>query len=524
MEEKKHVEGTKIEDITGMKFNHWTVLGFDWDRYEIQIKNRKNIKRIRNYWFCQCDCKDKTIKSVRSDSLQNNSNKSCGCDKKDTKGIKMPREIKYEDSFGSWFVENFGLYSLEKQWDYSKNSVNPFEIAKTTSTKIWIKCIDSGYHDSYDTSPNKFYYGHRCPYCSMQRIHKKDSFAQYHIDNTDKDFINKYWGKKNMIDPFTIAPKSTSTRVWVVCQDKDYHEEYQIKCSEFTNGGRCNYCSSNLVHPLDSFGQWCIDNVDKDFVEKYWGKKNLVSLFTIPKMTMKKIFIKCQHVDYHGEYEMTPNQFLRGTRCPYCSGTRTNYLDSFGTHNQDVLHLWSDKNKKSPYEYNPQSGVKVWWKCPDGKHEDYLRTISNAVKYEFRCWECTKERNSSMLQTKVKDYIENFYGYKLRHEWSCSIVPINPKTKYPLPFDNEIVDLKLIIEVHGEAHYKIDGLIKMNAKKYKTSPSYELYKRKLYDRYKAYTAYIKGYHYLEIPYWTENDESYVVLIDTKIKEILKGDS
>jgi len=47
-----------------------------------------------------------------------------------------------------------------------------------------------------------------------------------------------------------------------------------------------------------------------------------------------------------------------------------------------------------------------------------------------------------------------------------------------------------------------------------------LHKQQLHDRYKKYIAYINGYQYLEIPYWTEKDESYKQLIDDKIEEIL----
>ena len=34
---------------------------------------------------------------------------------------------------------------------------------------------------------------------------------------------------------------------------------------------------------------------------------------------------------------------------------------------------------------------KVWFKCPNGKHEDYLQKISNAVIYGFTCRQCGNE-------------------------------------------------------------------------------------------------------------------------------------
>jgi hypothetical protein len=129
------------------------------------------------------------------------------------------------------------------------------------------------------------------------------------------------------------------------------------------------------------------------------------------------------------------------------------------------------------------------------------------------------ERSESLLQEKVRLYLNNCYNYKINHEFNCSILPHHPKSNRCLPFDNEVYELKLLIEVNGVAHYKIDTFTHRAAKQHKTSVEYEFHKRKLYDRYKKYVAFCNGFYYLEIPYWTENDESYKKLIDDKIKEI-----
>jgi hypothetical protein len=128
-----------------------------------------------------------------------------------------------------------------------------------------------------------------------------------------------------------------------------------------------------------------------------------------------------------------------------------------------------------------------------------------------------RERNESFLQEKVRLYIESL-EYLILHEHKCTIVPINPKTKLKLPFDNEIKELKLIIEVMGKQHYE-NGFYKKFKRK-NTTPEYELHKRKLYDRYKRIFAKSQGYFYLEIPYWTDDkDKTWKKLIDEKIKDI-----
>lgn len=52
-------------------FGRWKVIGFD--------NERSNNKRGRKYYFCECQCNDKTIKSVCGDSLTSQKSTSCGC-------------------------------------------------------------------------------------------------------------------------------------------------------------------------------------------------------------------------------------------------------------------------------------------------------------------------------------------------------------------------------------------------------------------------------------------------------------
>lgn len=54
-------------DLTGRRFNRWTVIGYD----------AKRSTRDYKYWICRCDCG--TVKSVLRTSLVNNRSMSCGC-------------------------------------------------------------------------------------------------------------------------------------------------------------------------------------------------------------------------------------------------------------------------------------------------------------------------------------------------------------------------------------------------------------------------------------------------------------
>ena len=92
------------KDLTGQKFNHLTVLRLDSER----------TTSNRTYWICQCDCENKTIKSIRSDGLTSGKTKSCGCLNRQKAAERMKKigsnnTIKEDltgQRFGCWYVES----------------------------------------------------------------------------------------------------------------------------------------------------------------------------------------------------------------------------------------------------------------------------------------------------------------------------------------------------------------------------------------------------------------------------------
>ena len=73
-----------IKDLTGKKFGKLTVLGL-----------AKETSR-KTFWVCQCECGN--CKTVRSDSLQDGTTKSCGCLKKAQDKINLTANHKHLQS------------------------------------------------------------------------------------------------------------------------------------------------------------------------------------------------------------------------------------------------------------------------------------------------------------------------------------------------------------------------------------------------------------------------------------------
>lgn len=229
----------------------------------------------------------------------------------------------YENSFAHHIEVELGE-PLEKYWDFEKNTLNPYHIYKNSRNKVWIKCQEKDYHESYETDCTRFINGNRCSYCSKRKVHPKDSFAQYHIDNTDKDFLEKYWDwEKNILNPWEISPNSHK-KVWIKCQSeeinelnglkkKDYHDSNYVVCNDFTSGYKCSYCGNNTnkVHSYDSFGYHNFDKVLS------WHPDNNISPFRVSFGSKRKFKFICEKCGYIWESSLN-NISSNNAWCPKC--------------------------------------------------------------------------------------------------------------------------------------------------------------------------------------------------------------
>ena len=244
----------------------------------------------------------------------------------------------------------------------------------------------------------------------------------------------------------------------------------------------------------------------------------------------KYVWWKCDVCGYSWQSQIA-NMTKNKGNCPECyrQNMTNNVINhrlqkdgSLADNYSDLLNEWNyEKNKDlNPSQVLSKSNKKVWWKCAKCGRE-WQAKISKRTSGE-NCPYCYRFEKSN-LQKKVQNYIETNYCYNMLHEHDCTLKCRNPKTNHLLPYDNELIiddNTRLIIECHGEQHYKICGLTKLAAKKENITPEEVLEYVQWKDKYKKDYAISQGYHYLDIPYSTESDNSYKTLIDNKIQEIL----
>lgn len=473
---------------------------WDYDMNKCSPKDVACTIKDKYYFKCSRNIHESFLYPIRTITLENSSGPKCPvC-----------------GSIYQWCLDN-NRNDIIEAWDYEKNELDIRIVAKSSAKCAWF---------TFE------YYSYYYPICYITQKNKnntdpvykyKNSVGYYIVEKYGGEYLTRFWSDKNEKSPFEYDRQSDKY-IWLKCVNKSYHEEYKISCHNFTRGDTtgCPMCSSKKVHPLDSFAQFNINRYGDDWLQKCWMPDNVYDPYTLSVNDNKrKVHIRCIDVDYH-DFWITPHNYDRGYKvCHYCNikGTKgkVHELDSFGAKHPEIIPLWSDKNTKSPFEYSEFSHETVWLKCENGIHEDYKKIISDISKNpDSLCPSCN---SISSYEKKTRNYLESL-PYSINYEYDCTICPINPLTNYRLPYDNEVVELKLIIEVMGSQHYKVDGFHIMAANKKGTTPEQEFEYQKYKDLYKKQYAIDNGYNYLAIPYYCYDDLTYINMIDIKINDII----
>lgn len=409
--------------------------------------------------------------------------------------------MKITETFYDWCVNN-NHQDILNCWDNERNYDSPKDIGRATDKKRYFICPDCGKSWLRTVSDiTKHDHIPSCNYCN--------SFGVWCEKHERRDLLKRWDWDKNQCSPYEVR-RNTNSSYWFKCPRGIHSSELKridyVEQSFVTS--RCKQCNS--------VGQWGIDTFGPDFLEKYWSSKNTKDPMQISRAANTKIWIKCQNTDYHQDYLISCSNFTtKNAGCPYCAGRQVDPHDSLGAVHPESQKFWFQK-KNTPFQFMPSSAKQVYWKCRNcGKV--FKKSIGEAVDADYLCPTCSKKRNESKYERQVREYLENKFGKDdVRNEAECSLRPKNPKTGHYLRYDNEVVSLKLIIQVNGSQHYDPNNSYVSNQRE-----SYQKFDyRKNLDEYKKKYAIEHGYSFLAIPYWEfDNKNTWKKSIDGKIVQI-----
>lgn len=477
--------------------------------WEVQRLPEKIDGRKEKYCWCKCVfCgREKYIRGTDFNSLASN----CRCQTKRASRKKGPMPIKTV-SFAQWCKDN-GKENILDRWDYELNKYNPDSISFKSNYRMYFKCPRRK-HNSYPVvlgsisgNDNRC----ECHGCYLE----ENSFGKWCEENAP-ELLDLWDYGLNTKTPYQVA-QSTKTKYYFKCPNmihsSSLHDlahitsrDHKISCSE------CN-----------SFGFWCEQN-NPDILALWDYDKNKVSPYEVSRGTHSKYYFKCPK-GKHDSQQKSLSNVCRDHKilCETCNSFGQFIVDNYGE--SYLNQIWDyNKNVQSPFEISyGSSNKKVYLNCLDKPdHESYLIAPANFIQGKG-CPSCRLENGTSKLANKVTKYIQDKYNYTLLQEHNCTLKCINPKTKRPLPYDNQIIiddSTSLIIEVMGIQHFYASGFARKASQKHNTTPEEELQDLQWRDKYKKQYAISQGYYYLAIPYTAEKDDSYKSIIDEQIQFIL----
>lgn len=211
---------------------------------------------------------------------------------------------------------------------------------------------------------------------------KENNFKQWCIDNNRLDILSRWDYGLNQSNPedFTVC---SNKKFWFKCPN-NRHESELKNIQYLTVGKQTNL----LCSKCESFAQDIIDSHSEEYLYALWNKNNKKTPWEIKKGSTYKATFNCENGHI---YDRTIQNFYKNKGCPYCTGAILTKKNSLGAKYPQVFDIWSEDNEKTPYDYKLNSTKEIVWKCPSGKHSDYIRKISASLHCKFRCPECSRE-------------------------------------------------------------------------------------------------------------------------------------
>jgi hypothetical protein len=282
--------------------------------------------------------------------------------------LSIRRTIIKRLSFAEFLHRARQLYG--DKYDYSKvQYVN-------TSTKVCIICPE---HGEFWMTPNNFFTGHKCPACSGRQRITKEIF----ISRSKKIHENRY-------DYSKVIYKGLNKPVTIICPQ---HGAFLQKPSVHLNGSGCQSCFATPKLNTEEF--------IRKAIEVYGNKYDYSKV--VYKGNKIKVCIICPE---HGEWWVTPNNHIRGSRCPGCYGTPKHTAEYFITKAREVH---GSKYDYSKVEYD---GLKptVCIICPE--HGEFWQSPAVHLK-GHGCTECsgTKLITKEIFIQRSTEIHEGKYDY-----------------------------------------------------------------------------------------------------------------
>ena len=280
---------------------------WDYEKNEIMPEevSQKSSKRV--HWICRT-CGRKWTAAI-SDRANGQGCKVCG----NLRGMEL-RRSNILSSGGSLAEKRPELLS---EWDYEKNTISPFNITvSSTSKKVYWLC-DMG-HSYLMTPASKTNQNQGCPYCAGKHVLKGFNDLE-----TNYPEIAKLWDyNRNNLTPSEVM-KGSSKKVWWICPDcgKPYLMPIHQRTKE-TNNYVCYACSKKRgaetkVKNMIADGN-TLAVLEPELAKEWHPSKNGgLTPNDVTRASSQKVWWLC--LKCGNEWQMRVHARAKGQGCPECA-------------------------------------------------------------------------------------------------------------------------------------------------------------------------------------------------------------
>lgn len=264
----------------------------------INEKNKQNKSNSQTKIKIKCSCGNEFI--IGFNAFKSGNQKQClECGIEKRVGLRRKNTEYFKNEVFKLVGEEYSVLN-----EYINDS---------TKIKIRHNCLKCNNYE-YEVRPNGFIQGARCPKCAGN------------IKKTNKEFLKQVYEITN--DEYTILEdyKGANKKILVRhnCSDCNNYE-WRITPLNFLKGQKCPKCQ----HKLSGKPTKTLEGFKKEVYSIVKDEYTVLGKAYINTNTK----IKIRHNNCYFIYEVSPNNFLRGRRCPFCKKSKgeikiKEYLDN----------------------------------------------------------------------------------------------------------------------------------------------------------------------------------------------------
>ena len=294
---------------------------------------------------------------------------------------------------------------------------------------------------------------------------------------TQEEYVKEF-NKQSKGDYILLSEYKGATKNIVVKHLK-CDTVYNVTPTRFREGTRCPNCAiKNRTKTEETF--------KKELLDLGKGEYELLSNY-INSYTS----VRLKHKNCGTIYEVRPNDFISGRRCPYCGGgrLRKDWLKrKLSSVNSNVKILGEYKDNKSPIEVACKLCNNVW------------KPSTSNLLHGYGCPIC----NESHGEKYIRNYLDkNNIKYIPQKKFK------DLKDKTYLSYDFYLPNYNILIEYQGIQHYQPKDYFGGN-KQFK--------KQQLHDKLKKDYAKANGYKLLELKYTLNTQDLVDKYLSRRIKD------